>query len=603
MPSINGYQDDFYDRNFNRKQNGTHRALATVNTVQEKPWYQRFITKVKGWRHNFWNKDSTPGEEASYPANNHRFQPESSGIHNHRQSQIISKRSNQPHEGQTPEEVDFHFGAPSSFSTPTKRKADDMHEQMTTKKLKRIDKQQDPLTTEAQIMCHRAQNQFQYQAKEEYSKLLQQHISPEASDPRSSRYDRSTQHPGVERKKLSQSEVRDLIKRFEKRSIISETKPINTWLTSRGKNQVKPLERIDEKTVLKTASPKPWKSSPQVQEDEVNKLVEDLAAIEIPASVREFKEHFNRTLPVDKWLEELKNNEKKINEKRKQQIESKEKDVKHLFGKRSEFYNLFDNIRRKTDTKSQLTWSVPWTYRVEPEPEEEEEEIEALDDLIELTDKEHIVIDEALRQHLNDEEVLVDKFNITIKRKDIQTLQGLNWLNDEIINFYFNLITEKRTNVYAFNTFFYPKLVTGKQKSLARWTRKVDLFKYDKILIPIHLGMHWTLAVIDMKVKRISYYDSMGANNRECLLSLYEYLQDEHMDKKKSPLQDTFELVKEEGIPKQFNGSDCGMFACKYAEFISRNAKFTFDQTNMSYYRRRMIYEIISKRLLNEEYS
>lgn len=35
-----------------------------------------------------------------------------------------------------------------------------------------------------------------------------------------------------------------------------------------------------------------------------------------------------------------------------------------------------------------------------------------------------------------DGEVLVDAHKIQIKSDDLQTLKGLNWLNDEIINFY-----------------------------------------------------------------------------------------------------------------------------------------------------------------------
>ncbi|KAG7173234.1 Sentrin-specific protease 1-like 2 [Homarus americanus] len=46
------------------------------------------------------------------------------------------------------------------------------------------------------------------------------------------------------------------------------------------------------------------------------------------------------------------------------------------------------------------------------------------------------------------------------------------------------------------------------------------------------------------------------------------------------------------------NGSDCGMFACKFAEYLSRNALITFDQQHMPYFRRRMVYEIVCGALL-----
>ena len=54
-------------------------------------------------------------------------------------------------------------------------------------------------------------------------------------------------------------------------------------------------------------------------------------------------------------------------------------------------------------------------------------------ELPELTNEMKIVIRKAER---SGGEVLVDAHKIQITGRDIGTLQGLNWLNDEIINFY-----------------------------------------------------------------------------------------------------------------------------------------------------------------------
>ena len=54
---------------------------------------------------------------------------------------------------------------------------------------------------------------------------------------------------------------------------------------------------------------------------------------------------------------------------------------------------------------------------------------------------------------------------------------------------------ENKPKVYAFNTFFYPKITSGGQAAVKRWTRRIDVFAKDYILIPVHLGMHWCLAV------------------------------------------------------------------------------------------------------------
>ena len=122
------------------------------------------------------------------------------------------------------------------------------------------------------------------------------------------------------------------------------------------------------------------------------------------------------------------------------------------------------------------------------------------------------------------EDTVVEKFSIPIAPKDLETLEGLNWLNDEVINFYFNLISERSDlvegapKVHIFSTFFYAKLTSSPSayNMLKRWTRKVDIFAKDLILVPVHLNVHWTLIGVNCKKRRISFYDSMcgGPINR-----------------------------------------------------------------------------------------
>ena len=60
-------------------------------------------------------------------------------------------------------------------------------------------------------------------------------------------------------------------------------------------------------------------------------------------------------------------------------------------------------------------------------------EEEGLTELPEITDDMWAFIRNAERSRSM---VLVDAFKIQITCKDIETLQGQNWLNDEVINFY-----------------------------------------------------------------------------------------------------------------------------------------------------------------------
>jgi sentrin-specific protease 1 len=197
---------------------------------------------------------------------------------------------------------------------------------------------------------------------------------------------------------------------------------------------------------------------------------------------------------------------------------------------------------------------------------------------------------------------IIERFFIPITARDLRTLQGASWLNDEIINFYFELIAERSAgSVHVMNTFFYPKLKDSGYPAVRRWTKKVDIFAKERILLPVHLGVHWCVAEVDVRGKKIVYYDSLHGSNEVCLQLLLDWLKAEHLDKKSHPLP-TPELwqlsTPHQQTPPQQNGYDCGVFTCVTAEHRSRNAGLFYSQAHMSYFRQRLSYEIITGRLL-----
>ncbi|NXK92103.1 SENP2 protease, partial [Formicarius rufipectus] len=204
------------------------------------------------------------------------------------------------------------------------------------------------------------------------------------------------------------------------------------------------------------------------------------------------------------------------------------------------------------------------------------------------------------------DEILSNALRHKVTREDISTLHHLNWLNDEVINFYMSLLVERSKKegypaVHAFSTFFYPKLCSGGYQAVRRWTRGVDLFKKDLILVPIHLSVHWALLVIDVRKKTIKYFDSMGLKGKDICATLLKYLQEESKEKRNLELiasEWTLRSMSPWEIPQQSNGSDCGVFACKYADYISRDKPITFTQAHMPYFRRKMVWEIIHQQLL-----
>nr|XP_046269161.1 sentrin-specific protease 2 isoform X2 [Scatophagus argus] len=209
--------------------------------------------------------------------------------------------------------------------------------------------------------------------------------------------------------------------------------------------------------------------------------------------------------------------------------------------------------------------------------------------------------------------VLSAAFKLRITQRDLATLQEGGWLNDEVINFYLSLVMERSSRdaaalkVYSFSTFFFPKLrgrgcgQAGGHAAVKRWTKAVDLFLYDLILVPLHLGVHWAMAVIDFNSKTVKSYDSMGQRHDDICSLLLLYLKEEHKDKKDRELDSgkwTVGSFRATEIPQQRNGSDCGVFACKYADYIAKGRSLTFKQCQMPLFRKLMIWEILNQKLL-----
>ncbi|XP_048202964.1 sentrin-specific protease 2 isoform X1 [Perognathus longimembris pacificus] len=227
------------------------------------------------------------------------------------------------------------------------------------------------------------------------------------------------------------------------------------------------------------------------------------------------------------------------------------------------------------------------------------------DDLLELTEDMEKEINNALG-HGPQDEILSSAFKLRITRGDIQTLKNYHWLNDEVINFYMNLLVERNKKqgypaLHAFSTFFYPKLKSGGYQAVKRWTKGVNLFEQELILVPIHRKVHWSLVVMDLRKKCLKYLDSMGQKGSKICEILLQYLQDESKTKRNvdlNLLEWTHYSMKSHEIPQQLNGSDCGMFTCKYADYISRDKPITFTQHQMPLFRKKMVWEILHQQLL-----
>jgi Ulp1 family protease len=212
---------------------------------------------------------------------------------------------------------------------------------------------------------------------------------------------------------------------------------------------------------------------------------------------------------------------------------------------------------------------------------------------------------------------------ITIYKADLTRLEPAVYLNDNLIDVRIktliaDLMTEHKSKIHYFTCLFYGKLLEVKEpekrhKTVCRWTKNVDLFKMDFIIIPINFVNHWSLCVVlqpwhilEQISENSSAYTSVDSSCRLIFLDscgdyhdteviseiIKDYLFYEWIVKYKITLTTAQTLSKKQRFfsivhgfrassPQQPNGYDCGVYVIKNVEVMfSIWSKFTETEWN-----------------------
>ncbi|KAG7484518.1 hypothetical protein MATL_G00050220 [Megalops atlanticus] len=193
---------------------------------------------------------------------------------------------------------------------------------------------------------------------------------------------------------------------------------------------------------------------------------------------------------------------------------------------------------------------------------------------------------------------MVRGFRVNYKRHvltmdDLSTLYGQNWLNDQVMNMYGDLVMDAVPDkVHFFNSFFYDKLRTKGYDGVKRWTKNVDIFQKELLLIPIHLEVHWSLVCVDVPRRAITYFDSQRTLNRRCPKHIAKYLQAEAVKKEQRDFLSGWKGFFKMNVARQNNDSDCGAFVLQYCKCLALGQPFSFGQQDMPKLRRLMYKEL-----------
>lgn len=148
--------------------------------------------------------------------------------------------------------------------------------------------------------------------------------------------------------------------------------------------------------------------------------------------------------------------------------------------------------------------------------------------------------------------------------------------------------------IYVYDSYFFNTLIERGVSGVMRWAKNEKIFTKQKLFFPIFIKgtNHWALVYIDLQRKLLNFYDSLSKANiysdnlaAYCLKPIYSYLEGKYKETYNKMLCTGWLLNYMYECPQQKNGYDCGIFVCKFVEYLSVDAPLDFTQEDMPKFR------------------
>ena len=163
-------------------------------------------------------------------------------------------------------------------------------------------------------------------------------------------------------------------------------------------------------------------------------------------------------------------------------------------------------------------------------------------------------------------------------------------------------------NIFVFDTKFYPLL---KERTQAKDRNVEDLTSFDLVLIPVLTinSSQWILVGIYIRKRIICLYHVKQLDEKEKMEigeHLQSYLKNMSKSNDSSRNYETFTIMDTDNICKDrsqdYSDVDSGVFVCVGAEILSRDSNEKYEQKDVTYYRHRMMYEIMVKKFVSSDF-
>ena len=200
-------------------------------------------------------------------------------------------------------------------------------------------------------------------------------------------------------------------------------------------------------------------------------------------------------------------------------------------------------------------------------------------------------------------------------RPQFTTLLADNWLNDDVVNGFSQLLMKKYKGIFIFSSYFCHYFFTLKKdyKDLRVFDKSGGLFNCRVVMIPIIHHYHWFLCVLEYHRNLLYILDPLLDEDE----NIQEHINRQHLDilnkletdflaihirKKYHRHLDTLTksvLIPPE-IPEQKDSSNCGVYMLQFERCLSMDVPFAFSGSHMASLRRLIRHELMEQCISEE---
>ena len=214
-----------------------------------------------------------------------------------------------------------------------------------------------------------------------------------------------------------------------------------------------------------------------------------------------------------------------------------------------------------------------------------------------------------INQELENDDVIFRCPLDLVRTSNLRKLSTGEWIDSHAINCYMFLISKEYPGVKILDTHFNVRLTTRSFTLINRSLRDARIFEHSLLLIPINCdNLHWFLLTIvtsELRMNKITiniydsspkYIDWRDIIDQDKWKSFLNWKHQEDYGDNQITLDITFNDSISD-VPRQINGSDCGVFTLMYARHLAAGKEFDFGQEDMKRIRHAIVSELSDGKL------